>query len=607
MLAISRILSVAVIVASVLLLCLPAGQIQAAPVGAPASQTGTSTLPLVAIHVSELTQALETMSASGSTPTGSGTTGFQWWPASWHYFVMYESLKEALRSDGTPFVVVTDADISAGRLLATGGSPRYPIVISLASEAIRNDEVAPLRNYVAAGGFLFVGSSSFTRNTDGTTRGDFALAAELGLHMVNANLQNWYQNMTFSKVTNHRLVTHIPAGDLSWRMPLAADEIPWGITPTHMLHGPHNVWQVSASDATIVANGSQGPILTTKSHGAGHLIYHGAMQPLIGHGGFDSGMYAYGIYRNAIVWAFESAKLPIIKLSPWQYPYDAAFMIRHDFENIAWNIRKIEDSARWEYNNGAKGDYYFCTGTIRAGSLDTQLSEADKALTVASLQRAVSQYGATIGSHNGGLPNPVASLPPTTYEYWHWGPDEALDTTPPGYASGKAYASTSISTSFLDIEGWLTGLDNGRAGCGAARNCPRTWVAPFFNGTREDSNDMIEQLGTITTGEQKISPFPHWTLAYNTRGKRFAQLTLPVSEWYIGTNVAQSNDDHTVSSIDAAIDFYYNLGALINIYGHQPSDINAVASEYITYGCLSPASGPPTPSGCMTGGPRALA
>ena len=70
---------------------------------------------------------------------------------------MYESLKEALRSDGTPFVEVTDADISAGRLLNADGTPRYPIVISLASEAIRNDEVVPLRSYVVAGGFLFVG------------------------------------------------------------------------------------------------------------------------------------------------------------------------------------------------------------------------------------------------------------------------------------------------------------------------------------------------------------------------------------------------------------------------------------------------------------------
>ena len=136
---------------------------------------------------------------------------------------------------------------------------------------------------------------------------------------------------------------------------------------------------------------------------------------------------------------------------------------------------------------------------------------------------------------------------PDSYDYWHWGPDEALDTTPPGYANGKAYAYTSISTSFQDIEGWLSGLDNGRAGCGAAHNCPRTWAAPYFNGVREDSNDIVEQLGAITTGEQKIGPFPHRTLSYNTPGKRFAQLTLPVSDWYIGTDVAQSREQHSTS------------------------------------------------------------
>ena len=491
---------------------------------APAAQAGANTLPVVAVHVSELTQALETIPASSTippAPTGSGTTGFQWWPASWHYFVMYESLKEALRSDGTPFVEVTDADISAGRLLNADGTPRYPIVISLASEAIRDDEIAPLRSYVTAGGFLFVGSSSFTRNPDGTTRGDFALATELGLHMVNANLQDWYQNSAFTKVLDHRLVSHIPSGTLVWRMPLTSEEIPWGVSPSHTVHGNHYVWQVLASDAQVIANGNSGPLLTTKAYGQGHFIYHGAMQPLIGHGGSDSGMYAYGIYRNAIQWAFESANLPIVKLSPWQYPYDAAFLVRHDLENSPTLITAVEASAQFEHSVGAKGDYYLCTGTVRAGSEDTQLTEAQKTDTVASLRQAVSSYGATIGSHNGGLGNPVVSVSPNTYDYWHWGPDEALDTTPSGYANGKAYAQSSVSTSFQDIEGWLAGLDNGRAGCGAAGNCPRIWVAPYFNGTREDSNDIIEQLGAITAGEQKISPFPHWTLSYNTRWQAF--------------------------------------------------------------------------------------
>src|SRR5262245_56219937 len=71
------------------------------------------TQPVVAIHDSELTRALESMPASGATPTGAGTTGNQWWPTDWHYFVMPESMKEALRSDGTPFAVVSDANITA--------------------------------------------------------------------------------------------------------------------------------------------------------------------------------------------------------------------------------------------------------------------------------------------------------------------------------------------------------------------------------------------------------------------------------------------------------------------------------------------------------------
>jgi hypothetical protein len=137
--------------------------------------------PVVAIHDSELTRALETMPAANpGTPTGAGTTGFEWWPTNWHYFVMPEALKEALRSDGTAFEVVSDADISAGRLLSNG-QPRYPILISLASEAVRDDEISQLTNYVAAGGTLLAGSSAFTRQTNGVARGDFALANAMGL------------------------------------------------------------------------------------------------------------------------------------------------------------------------------------------------------------------------------------------------------------------------------------------------------------------------------------------------------------------------------------------------------------------------------------------
>jgi len=572
-----------------LVLSLFPGPIAAAPLPAPTLQTSTFPVPAVAIHVSELTLALETMPATPPTPTGSGYSGFQWWTTAWHYYVMYESLEEALRSDGTPFTTVSDGDISAGRLLNPDGSPKYPIVISLASEAIADTEIVPLRSYVAAGGFLFVGSSAFTRNPNGTTRGDFALANEVGLHMANSSLQNWYQNTTFRKVTEHRLVSHIPTGTLTWRMPLYADQQPWIIFPTYVIHGANYVWQVQASSASVIANGDSGPLLAIKSYGQGQFIYHGALEPLVGHGGYDAGMYAYVIYRSAIEWAFESANLPLVKLSPWRYPYDAAFVVRHDFENTPSLIQSIEASAQAENAVGAKGDYYFTTGTVRVGSEDTQLSNSQKTQEITSLRRAVSLYGATIGSHNGGLKNPSnTSLSPADYQYWHWGPDEALDTHPAGYANGKAYAYTSIYTSFLDVQGWLSGLDNGRLGCGAASNCPRTWVSPFFNGTREDSYDILEQLGSITMGDQKIGPFPHWTLSTQTAGKRYDHVTLPVSDWYIGADVAQSMEDgHTASTVQALVDYYYSLGALINLYGHS-SSTGGLQQQYVTYSAAKP-------------------
>ena len=96
-------------------------------------------------------------------------------------------------------MIVTDADIAAGALL-DAGAPKYPIVFSLASEAVADNEIQPLRDYVNAGGFLFVGSSAFTRNPDGTTRGNFALADEMGLNMVGTTLQNWTFNSSFTRL-----------------------------------------------------------------------------------------------------------------------------------------------------------------------------------------------------------------------------------------------------------------------------------------------------------------------------------------------------------------------------------------------------------------------
>jgi hypothetical protein len=526
--------------------------------------------PVVAIHDSELTRALESMPASGATPTGTETTSNQWWTTQWHYFVMPDSAKEALRSDGTAFAVVSDVNIRSGGLLDSNGLPAYPIVVSFASEAVSDDEIAPLTNYVAAGGYLLVGSSAFTRNTNGTTRGDFAFANQLGVHMANTNLLNWMNNYTFSKTISHRITSHIPGGTLTWQMPSSADEVSW---PYEGVTAPERIWQVQPGDATVIAQGDASPYLLVKPFGKGYFIYDAAMQPLIGHGGYAPGMYAYGIFRKAIEWSFQSAKLPVAKLSPWPYPYDAAFMVRHDLENFQDEISNVSASAQFENANGAKGDYYFCTGTLRQEMTNSPA-------VIAGLRQAVSNYNATIGPHNGGLPNPQnPSLAISAYDYWHWGPDQAFDVAAtnlplPGYPNGQAYALTSLSNSFLDVEGWLSGFTNG----------VRSWVAPYFNATREASYQIEDQLGVRITGEDKIGPFPHWTLSTQTPDKRYPLLQLPVSDWYILSQVAQGMESgHADGTIHDLVDYYYNLGALINLYSHSLSTGGTFVQDYITY------------------------
>lgn len=544
--------------------------------------SGQVTQPLVAIHDSEYTRALENQNASGATPSGPGTTGKQWWPTDWHYFVMPETVKESLRSDGTAFTVIGDSNIIAGALLING-VPKYPIMISLATEAIHDSEVAPLTNFVAAGGILFVGSSAFTRNTNGTSRGNFALANQMGISMLAPGLTNWAQNSTYTKQVNHRIQTHVPSGTLTWRLPSASEEIPYGVSPgpesahdDDQAQAPHEVWQVVNNNATVLAQGGTTPFLTVRQYGKGYFIYCAAMQPLLGNGGWAPTMYSYLTFRRAIEWAFENSGLPVAKLSPWPYPYDAAFMVRHDLESFSNAIAAVEASAQFEFTNGCTGDYYFCTGTLRENMSPAYNTNN----VVAGLRRAITNYGATIGPHNGGLTNPMIVATPAAYDYWHWGPDEVLDISPPpGYSSGSNYAYVSISRSFQNIESWLSGL---------MTNGMRVWCGPYYNSTREGSLNIQAALGVKITGEQKVGPFPHWSLSTQTPNKRFSILQEPPSDWFVGANISHSIEAaQTIDTLRAAIDAYYNIGGLVNFYSHTLSTglgrAGARAPEYVTY------------------------
>jgi len=62
-----------------------------------------------------------------------------------------------------------------------------------------------------------------------------------------------------------------------------------------------------------------------------------------------------------------------------------------------------------------------------------------------------------------------------------------------------------------------------------------------------------------------------------TPGKRYSFLSEPVSDWFVGGLVAQSLEPwhppgvETSQTMHDGVDFYYNLGALINFYSHTLS------------------------------------
>ena len=129
----------------------------------------------------------------------------------------------------------------------------------------------------------------------------------------------------------------------------------------------------------------------------------------------------------------------------------------------------------------------------------------------------------------------------------------------------------------------MSGLTNGL----------RAWAGCYFNATREDSYDIQAQLGVKIAGEQSLGPFPHWTLSTRTSGKRYAFLCEPTSDWFVDAQVAQSLEPwrppavQTSQTLHDAVDFYYNIGGLINFYSHTLStglgDAGPLQLDYITY------------------------
>jgi len=558
-------------------------------VAGPALAAPGATTPVVAIHISANNRSA--------------------WPhgGAFEYDVLQEALRQALSADGTPYVEVSDADIASG-LLLDSGTPRYPIVITLGNERVSDTGRDELRNYVSFGGFLLVGASALIRTDTGASRGNFALAAEMGLDSLGTG---YVEASQLRKITDNRLVSHIPSGLLKWDLPRTGEE------PNIVSQWEHFVFPTSlptASPADVMANSfkndgtDRGPLIATRAYNSGRFVYFGSFSPILGHGSFHSDMYSYMVIRNAIEWAFEAAELPILKRSTWQYDYDAAYLVRHDYESVPSYIQDgILFSAQEELALGQaagveiKGDYFFTTGSMNDGILNSSVA-------IANMRTAVtSPLGATVASHNGGLEHPVNfdSDPGNNYvvgdyAYRHWGPDEALNVAIPNDPLSRTiqqYIGDSVRISFEEIEGWMSAapaVDNGPAGCGTsgtggAYDCPRVWAAPGLNSTRDQSQRIVEGQGPIIGSDQAAGPFPHETIPYvnplapiDTAGPSLF-LSVPVNEWYppddgnpnTALRVVQSIENYpSVASLQAAIDYYDSIGSLINIIGHRPTNRN---------------------------------
>jgi hypothetical protein len=120
-------------------------------------------------------------------------------------------------------------------------------------------------------------------------------------------------------------------------------------------------------------------------------------------------------------------------------------------------------------------------------------------------------------------------------------------------------------------------------------NGMRVWAAPYFDATRENSYDIQAQLGVKIAGEQKLTPLPHWVVSTATSGKRYALLSLPASDWYIGNIIGQAMEvGHSTNSVHALVDFYYGLGGLINLYWLRTTDGAVMQAGFIDGKAINP-------------------
>ena len=499
-------------------------------VGAGSSETS----PVVAINVSENTEA-------------------HWTNPSWNYLAIYRMLEEALKSDGTPFVEISDATIESGALLVSG-VPKYPILFSLASECVSDSEASQISSYVSAGGFAYVGSSSWTKYENGSSRTDFALSSQMGLR---STTNDWAKVGNATRIADNQLVNHVPKDvSIVWALPLTDHTVTLLNNPQNEVHYAWAAETTASNPAQVLMTIDNDVMLAVKPYFNGMFIYHSELAPLASYSIYSPIAYEYMFFRQAIEWAFENQHIPLSKLSPWPYQYNSAFIMRHDMDISYASVPWIASSAAAEQALGVTGQYYVVTGDVR--------DAANSADLINLIQQAQS-LGAQIGSHNGGLNITPwePSLQYGDYLYYHWAPDESITNYPTGTAGGINYANASISMSLDDLQSWLG-------------QRPQIWVSPNGQANFEESIQILESLGIKTSGEFTTSPYPNFAFSLSNETKLYDVYEVPFSRWISSSGaVSQSMEDLAVKApndMQQLVDFYYNTGALVSPYCHSSAD-----------------------------------
>ena len=181
----------------------------------------------------------------------SGTNCFSA-PQTWKSFHAVRFLEEALKSDGTPYVELTGSQIDSGALFSSG-TLNYPILISIGTECVSDTQINQIRSFASAGGTVFAGGASWTRDSSGNLRTSgghptFALSTEMGLVPSGWRFISQVTPGTMTAAINHLNPTEL----YWWDLPFAYNEVRdnalhpiMGVEPTASSPAEVNLWALN--------------------------------------------------------------------------------------------------------------------------------------------------------------------------------------------------------------------------------------------------------------------------------------------------------------------------------------------------------------------------